>query len=141
MIEGLRVAPAYLDAQGQSPPQGRPAPFATCQECRQNVPAETRQQYGCGYEPPIPRPSGVWMPAACREGKRPALTTCAAYTTGLPLVREAMAAYPHWKERTLAEYLDGEAPSPAFLDLLATFEAGIRERDADAMKAAQRKGA
>lgn len=140
MTEGLRIAPAYFDARSRSPAEGPPAPYETCKECREKMPAEIRQQRACGFEPPIERPTGVWMPEACRIGTRPALTMCAAYTTALPEVQETIGAHAQWKQGTLTEYLDGEPPTRTLLDRLTAFEAGINEHQADEMRAATKKG-
>ncbi len=138
MTEGLRVAPAYFDAR-----TGPDKPFAplgaNCQECRANVIATTRQELGCAYEPPIAG-AHPWSPRAWADrGLR--TTTCPGYTTSLPAVVEVFDAYPQWEQGTLTEHLDGEAPTRPALDALGTLRAGIKEHEADSIRAKSKGGA
>jgi hypothetical protein len=136
VIEGLRVLPAYQDARNQPAPNAPPVASKTCEECQKLVPADVRQSMGCGFEPPIEKPRAIWQPAWWVDRGLKA-TACPAYTTSLPVVREIVDAYPHWKNGTLTEYLDGEAPNPVALEYLTALDAGIRENEAAALKKAQ----
>lgn len=139
MIEGLRVAPAYLDARN-----GPSKPFApngkNCEECRRNVTAAIRQDLGCVYEPRIERPGSVWAPQSWID-RGVATTVCPGYTTSLPAVVEVIDAHAQWKAGYLTEALDGEAPSSVALECLTALEGGINEHQADTIRRKSKAGA
>lgn len=80
MIEGLRVLPWLQDALSKDK-----SAFDDCETCMQNNPAHTRQEWGCGFEPPTesPRP---WM----HRGMSFDPQHCPVYTTSLPEVHDVM---------------------------------------------------
>lgn len=131
MIEGLRVAPAYLDARadGNVP--------KSCEECRKQTNVTTRQHMACGYEKALDvDPStltGLWSPTYMRT------TICPGYTVGLPATQEVLGAYVQWEQRTLTEYL-GAPPTEVALDCLKWLRAGINEHAAAEMKRKHPKG-
>ena len=136
MIEGLRVLPAYQDACNAEAPI---VPGAKgCEECKRTVTVERRQDLACGWEPAKPGARPWTPPGIDRRGGR--LSTCPGYTTRLPVVAEATNAYPQWELGTLTEYLDGEPPDAVILDCLKALRAGIREHEAEQMRAATEKG-
>lgn len=117
MIEGLRVAPAYLDARADNRVP------KSCDECRAMTTTTTRQDMGCGYEAPIEAPASVWSPPYHLA------TVCPGYTTSLTAVVECYPAYAQWEQRTLTEYL-GEPPTEIALMYLAELRGGINEHQA-----------
>jgi alpha-D-ribose 1-methylphosphonate 5-triphosphate synthase subunit PhnH len=126
VIEGLRVAPAYLDARADgSVPK-------SCEECKRNNPVTTRQYMGCGFEEPVDdaRP---WAPSYM------ATTACPGYAVELPMTREVFSAHVQWKHGTLPAFLDGEQPTSVALHCLGEFEAGINEHSAAKVREASEK--
>lgn len=73
-----------------------------CEKCMRTTPPEIRQRFGCGYEPPTPRPE-VWTHDSevytQDDPTRP--TTCRGYTVTLPEVIEASRARLHWSKGQL----------------------------------------
>jgi hypothetical protein len=127
VIEGLRVLPHYQEARNKGGVVGHQG----CEECKQTVSVQTRQELGCGYEPALDgaRP---WAPESWRE-RGLSLSTCPGYTTALPAVEEVTLAYPHWKAGYLTEAL-GAPPTDAALRCLTYLEAGINEFQSDAIR-------
>lgn len=99
---------------------------------------ETRQAMGCGYEPATAGAQS-WAPASWAD-RGLSTTACPGYTTSLPAVLEIVEAYPQWERGTLTEALDGEPPTANALTHLMVFQAGLREHEADMMRAAQKRG-
>jgi hypothetical protein len=66
-------------------------------------------------------------------------STCAGYACSLNEVREVVYAYPQWKERTLTEWLGGEAPSPILLACLAALEGGKNQCESDRIERERRE--
>lgn len=128
MIEGLRVAPAYFDARADNDVP------KSCEECRERTNVQMRQDMGCGYEKAIDAPGSVWSPPYMQP------TVCPGYTTSLVPVRECLAAYVQWEQRTLTEYL-GAPPSEVALTYLSELRGGINEHQAAEMRRKAQKGA
>ena len=131
MIEGLRVFPAYQDARR------RRSVISDCDTCKRTQTVTTRQAIGCGYEPATPD-AQPWVPPSWRDRGDEKLSTCPGYTTALPAVYEVVEAFPQWKAGTLADYLDGERPTPIALGCLAVLDIGIEEYKADCTREAMR---
>jgi hypothetical protein len=132
VIEGLRVLPHYQEARNKGGVVGHQG----CEECKQTVSVQTRQELGCGYEPALDgaRP---WAPESWRE-RGLSLAVCPGYTTALPIVQEIVEVHAQWKAGYLTESLDGEPPTDVTLKCLTYLEAGINEFQADSMRAASK---
>lgn len=102
-----------------------------------------RQMMRCGREPPVADDllvvdeDGIAR-AFMHNGQRrrfmtiPKLdaATCPGYASELPEVLDAVGAYPHWKERTLSAWIEGE-PTRPLLTCLAAIEAGKNQCESD----------
>lgn len=129
MTEGLRVAPAYLDARRDN------LVPKSCEECKRTQTMVTRQYMRCGYEPAVSDQSAQsWSPSYMTT------TVCPGYSTALPAVAEVLDVHAHWKAGYLTESLDGEAPTKGALDCLSALEAGINEHQADVMRRTAKGG-
>jgi hypothetical protein len=94
-----------------------------CGPCKQRYPSEVRRDMGCAYEPDQER-TFMWRHIG-DSGPKP--TTCAGYTTKLPMVREVAASYIHWEKGTLEQRFRGhELPEP-LLDALEILHVNVSE--------------
>ncbi len=85
----------------------------------QTVPKQSRQSWGCGYEPAAPAniPVRTWD-AQGRKRQRdeyddktgaPLINVCPGYLCSLPEVIDIARAHGHWIKNQLTTYLRGEA--------------------------------
>jgi len=103
--------------------------------------AESRQTWGCAYEPPpsenvrrlvqIPAPSGCKVRAATDE--EPAFpSVCPGYTTRLPEVIEIARAWFHHSKGAIAAFCNGQ-PRGALLGGIEILDSATNECQAWAM--------
>jgi hypothetical protein len=77
----------------------------------QNLPRETRQEFGCGYEPAV-EGAHPWAPPLAQKGFKHKLPViCAGFTTRLPEVEEIIRAHGWWSKSQLRELLGDEKPT------------------------------
>ena len=109
---------------------------------------ESRQTWGCAYEPPpsesvrrlvqIPAPNGCKERAATDE--EPAFpSVCPGYTTRLPEVIEIARARLHWSKGAITAFCQGQ-PRGALLAGIEILEGASNEAQLWAMENPVKKG-
>lgn len=123
MIEGLRLAPWFYEAQRRE----ACAVPSTCSACMQTFSSSKRQALGCAYERAVPWAT-PWTPVAMNASYRGTMpTVCPGYTTNLPEVVEAVRARVHWSKGSLTTFTKGEPPSDALIYAIEIVEGGFNE--------------
>lgn len=130
MIEGARLLPFIQEAERRDSLNIPP-----CGKCMQSQSAQTRQTWGCAYEPPpnenvrrlvqIPAPSGCKQRGATAD--EPAFpSVCPGYTTRLPEVIEIARARLHWSKGAITAFCNGQ-PRSALLVGIEILEGASNE--------------
>lgn len=117
-MEGLKLIPAWQNAK-RSNTRGI-WDYDSCDACRAEVPAESRRDYACGYEPTT---------GPCRlrlEGAGIEPTVCPGYSTSLPETIEIARGWS-WAERGCLRDFCGGPPTDAMLLGVELFGGAINE--------------
>jgi hypothetical protein len=122
VIEGARHLP-WLELAARDNPQ-TVAHLRNCETCKMERSVASRQEMGCGFEPPSPFALPWRHPGY--EGEPP--TVCPGYTTALPEAREI--AWAHWhSERQSWRDVVGARAHPhliAGIEIFAAEVAGVQ---------------
>lgn len=92
-----------------------------CSKCQRDQSLQMRQTLGCAYESSV-TPSFPWRHAG-DDG--PKLSVCPGYSTKLPEVIEAAAAYQHWEKGTLDHRFRGYELTERLMDALEILGANV----------------
>ena len=107
-MEGLRFLPWLWEAERRNPSGS----ILKCDNCMNAYTQETRQQMGCGFEPPPVESKRayvqMWNGGSLPNYKGPKATVCPGYTSSLPEVIEVARARMHWEKGELAAFTRGE---------------------------------
>lgn len=106
------------------------ARYFDCKTCMMKLePDVRRKDFGCGYLPPWPD-AEPWDHDGREESSderddlgRLHVPICPGYVCGLPEVVEASSAHLFLKNGGLAQFCDGEPPTPALRDAVTILEA------------------
>ena len=93
-------------------------PQRDCSSCMKSTDPIRRQAMRCGFLPLVSH-VGSMPTVGFPYGDDGRADVCPGYSTSLPEVIDTAEAYPHWKERTLTEWLEGEPPTRETLHGLA----------------------
>lgn len=107
--------------------------LSDCSTCMHTTTQTRRQEMGCGFEPPAPRPLVV-RPWRHRAQTGPKATLCPGYTTRLPQVIETARMRFHWQNGAVPRLSE---PMQRAIEIL---DGAANELDAFKIKEARERG-